>query len=136
MNIKSLVKFVSGLEYPVMDICGHFVLHSEDGFLAVNGQIGNCRVYWLRGGYDDDPGRIAAIEDKPVCVNCCGMVLTDEGIGIPAEGPSAGYLNLTPEDWGFIGEEWTIEDYLLRDEKSGEHGSKGYGRTGWYKWSD
>lgn len=136
MNIKSLVKFVSGLEYPVMDICGHLVLHSEDGFLAANGQIGNCRVYWLRGGYDDDPGRIAAIEDKPVYVNCCGMILTDEDMRIPAEGQNTGYLNLTPDDWGFIGEEWTIEDYLLRDEKSGEHGSKGYGRTGWYKWGD
>lgn len=141
MDIRPLIKFLRGITYPVMDICGHTVLFSEDGFAAVNGQIGHCRVYWLRGGYDDDPGWIAAIEDRPVYVNQCGMILTDEDLGIPKDGPTAGYLNVTPGDWGYIGEEWTINDYLLRRENFGngpvEEDETSDGRkSGRYKWGD
>ena len=119
MDIRPLVKFVSGIEYRVMDILGHTVLFSEDGFIAINGQIGNCRMYWLRGGYDNDPGQIAAVEDMFVYANRCGMILSDEDLGIPTEGPTAGYLNLTPDDWGFSVEEWTINEYLSRRENFG-----------------
>lgn len=114
IDVKALLQLAALKEYRLMDICGHEVLFSEDGFVAANGEIGNCRVYWLRGGYDDDPGMIAAVEKNPVVVNYCGMILTDEDMGIPAEGPSAGYLNLTPEDWGFDEIELTISRYLNR----------------------
>lgn len=132
MDVRPLIKFLSGITYPVMDICGHTVLFSEDGFAAVNGQIGHCRVYYLRGGKDDDPGMICSIEDSPVVVNYCGMVLSDEDLGL-----KYGYLELEPSDWGFGEEEWTINDYLLRDENFGNgpteedewNGTRGRGRS-------
>lgn len=136
MDIRPLIKFLRGITYPVMDICGHTVLFSEDGFAAVNGQIGHCRVYWLRGGYDDDPGMICSIEDSLVVANYCGMVLSDEDLGT-----KNGYLELQPSDWGFGEEEWTINDYLLRDENFGngpvEEDETSDGRkSGRYKWGD
>ena len=110
IDVKALVEFAALKEYRLMDICGHEVLFSEDGFVAVNGQIGNCRVYWLRGGYDNDPGQIASVEDKPVAVNYCGMILTDEKLDLDPDG----YLGLEPEDWGFDEIELTVSGYLRR----------------------
>lgn len=108
IDVKALVQLAALKEYRLMDIRGHEVLFSEDGFVAANGEIGNCRVYWLRGGYDNDPGQIGSIEDEPVVVNYCGMVLTDEGLDLGPEG----YLGLGPDDWGFDEIELTIEEYL------------------------
>lgn len=116
IDVKALVQLAALKEYRLMDICGHEVLFSEDGFVAVNGQIGNCRVYWLRGGYDNDPGQIGSIEDEPVVVNYCGMVLTDEELDLGPEG----YLGLEPEDWGFDEIELTIEEYLKRNKNEEE----------------
>lgn len=110
IDVKALVQLAMLKEYRLMDICGHEVLFSEDGFVAANGQIGNCRVYWLRGGYDNDPGQIGSIEDEPVVVNYCGMVLTDEELDLDPDG----YLGLEPEDWGFDEIELTISRYLNR----------------------
>lgn len=116
IDVKALVQLAMLKEYRLMDICGHEVLFSEDGFVAVNGQIWNCRVYWLRGGYDNDPGQIGSIEDAPVVVNYCGMVLTDEELDLGPEG----YLGLEPEDWGFDEIELTIEEYLKRNKNEEE----------------
>lgn len=110
IDVKALVQLAALKEYRLMDIRGHEVLFSEDGFVAANGQIGNCRVYWLRGGYNNDPGQIGSIEDEPVVVNYCGMVLTDEELDLGPEG----YLGLESEDWGFDEIELTISRYLNR----------------------
>lgn len=110
IDVKALIQLAALKEYRLMDICGHDVLFSEDGFVAANGEIGNCRVYWLRGGYDNDPGQIGSIEDEPVVVNYCGMVLTDEELDLGPEG----YLGLEPEDWGFDEIGMTVSRYLNR----------------------
>ena len=110
ISTRGLVELAKTKTYQLMDIFDHIVLFSEDGFAVVNGQIRNCWVYWLRGGYDDDPGMIATVEKDPVVVNYCGMILTDEEFDFGADG----YLEVGPDDWGFHEIGMTISRYLNR----------------------
>ena len=131
MNIH-LLNICWNQRYEAIDILGHEALYSDNGFVAVSGQINACHIYWLRGGLDDDPMTPAAVEDMPVHVNFCGCVLTDEDLGINHE---VGYLKLGAEDIGYLGKEVTIQEFLLRNEDAGEEGS---GRSRWegFKWED
>lgn len=96
----------------VFDIPG---LLSYEGFDIPEDLKGVLYRYWLRGGLDDDPGRPAAIEDKPVIVNYCGMVLLNEELDMPD-----GYLPLGEDDFGYTGEQFTITDLIEYDKEGGE----------------
>lgn len=131
---RGLIKQIGQIEYEMVDVLGHEALLSDIGFAAVNGEIGACKVYWLRGGLDDDPEMIAAVETKPVIVNFCGMILTDEDLGID---PETGYLPMRRDDFGWSGNYCTIDEFLLRHENKEEKAvDPGDEKSGRYTWGD
>lgn len=101
--------------YEAIDVFGVPGLFSYEGFDIPEDIKGVLFQYWLRGGYEDDPGRPASIEDEPVVVNYCGVVLLAEKLEMPD-----GYLPLGEEDFGYTGEQFSIKDLIEYDKEEGE----------------
>lgn len=90
-------------------------LVSLEGFDIPEKYKDKAHQYWLRGGLDDDPGRPAAIENRPVVVNYCGVVLLTKELDMPD-----GYLPLGEDDVGYTWEYNTVDDLFEVAEEGGE----------------